>query len=647
MAVVPMQKIGIVGYSEDWQLILSALQMEGAVHIEPINPPQQEIAELEDRLRRIDNAVNFIIEISEHKAKKTTLSPHQVHGILENIDLDTILDKTENLRKNRENLSSTISHSQSRIHTLTPWVNWIYPLELIKDTQFIKIKAGLIPIAKSPIFEEHVKDEELFHLRVIRRSHDGLNIIVYYHKSVSQHIEQILANNEFILWDPKKYIDSPSKEIRKLNAEIERAKRELANIKTEVSKFTPKIVPLWAAGDQLEQTIEQHKALSTASSTASTFTMQGWVPMKNSEKLKRKIEAAFDTVELISIPVLPEDEPPVALKNPFFIESFEVITDLYGRPGKGMVDPTPFIAPFFAIFFALCLTDAGYGLILTLIASVGLYKFRQPGTQKFLRLILYMGLMTILAGIISGSYFGIALPEASEATGLAAIALKLKLFDPLKDIMTFFAISLAFGSIQISIGFLLTMYVHLREDKKLLKKIHDVWVNIAWMATTIGIGLFLMNFVIPEKLPTFGEIGTNMLLVGAIGIVTGHGILGPLAGFSIGQSMGSALAFDGLYGIIGVFSDILSYVRITALGLSTSIVAGVITEMTIKMNGFLLIIGIFILIAGHVFYAVFSSLGSFVHPARLQFVEFFSKFYESEGKFFEPFRRKYKRLNVL
>ena len=272
---------------------------------------------------------------------------------------------------------------------------------------------------------------------------------------------------------------------------------------------------------------------------------------------------------------------------------------------------------------------------------------KQPSTRRFLRLILYVGILTIGAGIITGGYFGIKLPDPAQATGLAALALKLKLFDPLDNIMEFFDLSIALGIIQLSIGFLVAGYVYLKESKKFMGKLHSIVIALSWVAVTFGVGLFVMGYILPDKLGYLEHTGVQILEIGAVSVVLGHLILGPLAGKGIGESIGNAFGFDGLYGIIGVFSDLLSFVRLTALGLSTAIVAGVITQMGTQMRGFMLVLGILILLGGHIFYCLFSSLGAFVHPTRLQFVEFFSKFYESGGKPFEPFRRKYKRIEVI
>ena len=647
MATVPMTKIGIIGYGSDGKKIVEFLQKESVVELVPLEEPEGSSIELEQTIRRLDNCASFLISFCKNPPKKPILSPEKARSLIAEQNVDEMLSTIENLRSKYEKLKSEIAKNRGYIQILEPWRNLDSPLSSMKDTANVKIRMGTIPPQFVEIFEHEVIEQKLLFWREISRGHDGMHIVIAYHNTISQWLDELLAKVEFTHWEPKLFSDTPQREIAALKDKISSAKAELQKITAQAEDLSDKIPVLWATADHYEQLLEQYTARASSMKTERTFAMQGWIPQKLFPRLKKRLETTFDAIEVMKLPVLPEDEPPVALKNPFFVEAFEIITDLYGRPKKGMVDPTPYVAPFFAIYFALCLTDAGYGLLITIIGALGLFLMKQPAAQKFFRMILYVGILTIGAGIITGGYFGIAMPEPSQATGLAKFALSLKLFDPLRDIMTFFAISIALGIIQLSVGFLLSGYVQLQASKSFLQKLHAVFISLSWTATTVGVGFFVMYYVIPEKLASLGPLGVTILKFGAAGIVIGHLIIGKLAGKSLGESIGNAFGFDGLYGIISVFSDLLSFVRITALGLSTGIVAGVITNMTIQMKGALFAAGIIILIGGHIFYCLFSALGAFVHPTRLQFVEFFSKFYESGGKAFEPFRRKYRRIEVI
>jgi len=647
MATIPMTKVGIIGYSNDSELVLKALQKEGAVHLVPLSEPREESFEIANTLREIDDSTDFLTQFMKEKPKRQILSPQEVSTLLDDFNIVPILDRITYLKTSVEELNTKLSRAKAYLTMLQPWESLDMPLAFIRDTRHTKIRMGVVPAHTFDIFEKEVIEQPLLHWREVKRCREGLYIVILYHKDIAEWLDTFLAKVEFTHWEPKQFNDIPANEIDRLNNEIDSIQHKLDDISKKGEELSKHIVKLWATADHYEQILEQYKALSESTQTQRTFSIQGWIPKKLLSRLKKRMETAFDAIEVMELPTLPEDEPPVALRNPFFIEAFEIITDLYGRPVKGMVDPTPFVAPFFALYFALCLTDAGYGVLMTVIAAAGLIIMKKPSAQKFFRLILFVGILTIFAGIITGGYFGLKLPEQGTATGLAALALKFKLFDPLRDIMTFFVISIAFGIVQLSIGFIVSGYVNFRKVKKSIQKFHSIFVALARVAATIGIGFFVMGYILPEKLGALGQMGTNMLWFGAIAIIVGHGIIGPIAGYKIGACIGNALAFEGLYGLIGVFSDLLSFVRLTALGLSTGIVAGVITNQTLKMKGAFFIAGLIILVCGHIFYCLFSALGAFVHPTRLQFVEFFSKFYESGGKPFEPFRQKYRRIEVI
>ncbi len=561
MAVVPMAKIGIVGHRSDCDAIVKLLQQEGVVQIIPLNEREETEQEMEHTLRRIERVSNSLISIIKEKQEKPSFPAHKIAEITSHVDIDVLLDEAEALIEKYDEYISEIQRNRAQIHTLEPWKELKTPLSQIHDTIHCKVCLGIVPAHFAQVFLDEIIEQKLLFWREVWRGHGGLYIIIVYHKAISDWMESLLRRVEFTHWETKGFANSPGEEIEKLAMNISNAEIELAEIQSKIEEFCKQnIFKFWAFADNLEQLLEQRKIVATALHTKHAFVMQGWIAQNNYQRLKKRMETVFDTVEVIHLPVLPEEEPPVVLQNPLIIEAFEVLTDLYGPPRKGMVDPTPFVGPFFATYFGLCTSDAGYGLILTLISAVGLRIFHGDGTKKFLRLILYSGILSIVAGIITGSYWGIPLPaDFASASLLGKIALSLKLFDPLRDIMVFFALAITFSFIQLSLAWILKGYVWFNESQKSMQRLQSVLLTVAWVCTTVGLGLFLIYNVLPQTFAAFQKVGVNMIAAGAIGIVFGHAIIGPIAGRSIGASLGSALAFDGLYGIIGVFADMLSF----------------------------------------------------------------------------------------
>ncbi len=390
--------------------------------------------------------------------------------------------------------------------------------------------------------------------------------------------------------------------------------------------------------------------MSLADSTSRVFYMTGWLKKKDLPDVSERLTGKFPLTEIREIQPLEGEEPPVALSNPSWMEPFEILTNMYGRPRMGMVDPTPWTGPFFALFFAFCMTDAGYGLILALLGGLALaIKGRElpKATNNFLKLILYVGVLTIFAGIIAGSYFGFNPSSVENPGGLVSLMLKLKLFDPLDDALLFFSISVIFGMIQLAIGFGISAYVKIQEAKNGMLKAKEFVLGLSWILISLGLGIFIIYNLKPELVESINPIAIKAILGGMAGIVVGSLVLGIAGGEGIGGAIGGAIGFDGLYGITGLFGDILSYARILALGISTGVIAGVINSLGGMLAGGSIILGIvaaIFLAAGHIGYTALSALSAFIHPLRLQYVEYFGKFYEAGGNDFKPLEKNYENI---
>jgi V/A-type H+-transporting ATPase subunit I len=310
-----------------------------------------------------------------------------------------------------------------------------------------------------------------------------------------------------------------------------------------------------------------------------------------------------------------------------------MVIDLYGRPKYTELDPTPILAPFFAIFFGLCLTDAGYGLTLVAMALFFLKKFRLGrGTRKLFQLLLWSGLATIAAGVITGGYFGIDWSKLDPQSPLVRAVLAVKLFDPIADAMTFFKVAIICGVAHIFAGLILKMIIGIREGQT----VRSLLMHGPWLLADVGLGITMLNFLSPVA-ESLAQWGGYLLGAGLVGIFLFSGIGSKNAIAWVGKGLG------GLYGVISIFSDILSYSRLVALGLATAVIAGVIDIlglMLVKIPYIGILLAIVLFLVAHLAYMLISCLGAFVHTARLNFVEFFSKFYEGGGEPFTPLRKK-------
>jgi V/A-type H+-transporting ATPase subunit I len=296
------------------------------------------------------------------------------------------------------------------------------------------------------------------------------------------------------------------------------------------------------------------------------------------------------------------------LENPQIGKPFEIITKLYGLPQRGTLDPTLYLAPFFFLFVGLTVSEAGYGLLVALLSFLYL-KFAKPkgGLRQFLTLMGILGVATVILGTLVGGWFGFPIRQ-------------LMILDPLEDPVSFLILSLALGFIQVWFGTLINMISGIKSKDYL----QAIFVQGGWLVLLPSLVLYALL-----KQSFWGILA----LVGAAGIVLfASPSRNPLARF-----------FGGLYSLYDIsryLADVLSYSRLLALGLATSVIAMVVntlcqTALEIPWVGWLFAALIFV--GGHLFNLGISFLGGFVHSMRLQFVEFFSKFFKSGGKPFKPF----------
>ncbi|MEI6631345.1 MAG: V-type ATPase 116kDa subunit family protein, partial [bacterium] len=360
----------------------------------------------------------------------------------------------------------------------------------------------------------------------------------------------------------------------------------------------------------------------------------------------------------ISEPGLGE-EPPVELENNRLIEPFEFITKIYGFPKYSEIDPTPYLAPFFFLYFGLCVSDVGYGFILALTSWLVLKKFKMgPQGMRFFRLFLFCGISTIMVGAVTGSWFG-NLPDLLAENSAAFLPFKhfkdsLILLDPMKEPTKLLGIALSLGIIQVWFGNIVAVIGNIK-NRRYLDIFLDQLPMLTFLFGLTGMALVFLKLLGPERVAVFRYTG----LVAAIALVLTQG--------RAEKGWGSKL-FYGMYNLYsalsGYLSDILSYSRLWALGLVTGVMANTINLISVQFSQIflsvipfvskvaflrvifssLILAGIFVV--GHLVSFLMNLLGAFVHPLRLQFVEFFSKFFKSGGHAFRPFKVETKYINI-
>jgi len=388
----------------------------------------------------------------------------------------------------------------------------------------------------------------------------------------------------------------------------------------------------------------QHKMLKTQN----LFAFEAWMPTKEFEKFSKWIRNAFvGEIEIEQIQAEEDEVIPVLVHNKKGIASFEPVTEMFGTPNNQDIDPTAAVAPFFFVFFGLCLSDVGYGAILTIVALWFLLfgKFPSKAKEGILLLVL-CGIGAVLGGIMLGGYFGITAEQAPQfllnsdflAGVEGAMPFRGQLIDPMAGSgpIIFLGLAMGLGMLQLLTGLALDFVKRLKN-----KEYVDAFCDpLSWLFFL----LMLVCFALAESLGLDKELFKKLALAGAILLIITQGrsqknwLLKPIFGVL------------GLYNVTGYVSDILSYSRLMALGLATGVIgfamnltAGILGGMMpVKALGF--VVAILVLICGHGLNFALSLLSAFVHSGRLQFIEFFGKFFEGNGRKFKPFVREKKYL---
>lgn len=423
----------------------------------------------------------------------------------------------------------------------------------------------------------------------------------------------------------------PKEEIKIINGEIKRHEQDIRGFKKELANMSLGIQELKIYHDLL--IIERTKLYIKNGSLDKGFLnyVLFWGQEKEGKVLEKRIKKLSTEIVMIETKPGKDEIAPVLLENSGAVRPFEFVTEIFGLPKNDEIDPTPYLAAFFILFFGICITDAGYGLIMALMTGALLLFFKDIfGKNKLIKLLFYGGISTFIVGVLFGSYFG----AAPATLGLGFLG-KLKVIDPIEDTLLFMGIAFFLGYLQLIFAQIVRIISGKRNKNK-----KAVLGGIAWGVLFLFGGVLLLSV----KVPVLKTIGLAGVVVSGIGVLLAESAgvkiyLKPLVG---GVKM--------LQGLINTMSDILSYSRLMALGLATAVIALIVNQMASLFSGMIpyvgWLVGVLILIGGHLFNLTINALSGFIHSGRLQFVEFFPKFLEGGGKRLQPARSELKYISV-
>jgi len=635
MAISEVQKVHMLAHSGLKRNVLSSLQEEGILQIERIDyedlglsAPSAEIAHLEHELHRLTNALDYLSQWREKGFAKTLLPqkpqiPRKQREEVLKVDYTSLLDKIENLEKEKNDTLSHIRFIEKEEELLLPLEGLDLPIKLVSSTESTEVIIGSMPL--SSLKELRSREEEALWMHILSQGKRNVYLLLLYLKSEKEHFEQLLKLlnfNPLYFTEPMLRRVEVQDKVKDLMTKLEGEKalneKKLESLEKEGKALASNREQLMQIYDVLFNEREKWLFSQRLGETEQAFYLEGWMQTEDIPKFEAKLRPYSELIQCYFRPPLQDEDPPIILKNPKVGKPFEMITKLYGLPRSGTLDPTLPLAPFFFLFVGLTVSEAGYGLLVALLSFLYL-RIAKPkgGFRQFLTLLTILGVATVILGTLVGGWFGFPIR-------------KLMVLDPLQNPVSFLILSLALGFIQVWFGTLLNMISGIKNKNYL----QAIFVQGGW--------LLLLPSLVVYALTKQSVLGI-LALVGAAGIVF----------FSSPSRNPLARFFGGLYSLYNIsryLADVLSYSRLLALGLATSVIAMVVntlcqTALSIPWLGWLFAALIFV--GGHLFNLGISFLGGFVHSMRLQFVEFFSKFFQSGGKPFKPFELESKYVEFI
>ena len=663
-----MKKLIGVGNRGDRKQLLKSLTKLGCVEVTECNYDALERSQINDseydeitlKLARLDFAKEFIKEkkvvINSLIKKKVFDIKLEKPNLLEQkpeIDYEDfcnckdweyqVFDKISAL----EQMKSELVENKSK---LSKAKNLLAQVSVYKDlnckfTDFCGTKhseaiLGQIPKSKA---EQAKEIENSFPDSVIEIFGDGQVVAsaVLCLRESSEEILSKLADLEFVQ-NNLNINEIPRVKISDLEIEIKQLEFEINHIAEVVAKdyitneFDSKCKLLQDFYNVEMQKLQTQKLMVE---TKSSFMFESWYPVSCEETIVKSLEDSPLALYFYTREPLEEEVPPTYTMNNGLVTSYESVTNMFSVPNYKEIDPNPFVTFFFILFFGVMISDAGYGLLMALGAGIMLaIKKPRKHEMSLVKIIFAGGISTIFWGILFGGYFGIDADVINGWFGLPAGTKSWYWFSPLQTPTMMLALSLGLGIFQMLVGMAINAY-SLFKNKKPFDAIFGVF---SWYVLLLGLGLFAMEGFLFKGNIAMKYTGIAMLAVGLLGLMVAGGL------HKKGVKIVSG-AFGNLYSIINFFSDLLSYTRLFGLGLATGVIAMVFNQIAMVMIQILPIVGylvaIFLLLVGHLFNIAINTLGAYVHNSRLQFVEFFGKFYEGGGRLFVPLGSSMKNYN--
>ncbi|MCM1306207.1 MAG: V-type ATP synthase subunit I [Bacteroides sp.] len=660
-----MKKLVLIGHRKEREKLFEALHRTKNVEIAKTRDIENTVRldnsasseKITSDLARIRFAFDFLKEqrrVAETLAKKTektefpyvytpikvpslsyiaTLSYEQFEEVgSREVELMANVADLEDISSKMKEIAQKKSKLKSEIQTHRLYEELHSPYSEYKDTQKTSVVLGCVPSQRVQELIKYGEENELTDIKLVGEASKVQPFVAVAHSEVADALKAFLQTVDYTAMDCGSDL-TPAGCIRQIEDEISALDFESQDLTTRALVKEMFVADLKVLYDYYTVALSTNRALDGFAVTKESFVLEGWYPAEFEDELKEVLDNVSDAIVYEFRDPERNEVVPTYVKNTAMVEPYQDVTNMYSVPNyRTDIDPNPIMSIFYFLLFGMMIADAAYGLILAIGAFV-LYKIKKPvpGKGRLLLIIAMGGISTLIWGAIFGGWFGLEI----GGTFLE----KIQVLSPLdgNGPLILLGISFALGFIHILVGMLLNAIKLIRRGK-----VMDALCEVGtWYVIFAGIAMTAIGLLFAKGIPAITYTGIAVACLGAFLLVL-SGIRGKKGAKRIVGFFGG---FAKLYDGVNIVSDVLSYARLFGLGLSGSVVALVVNQICSVVLGFFptnivaigYIICVPIFIIGHVFNIAISTLGAYVHNCRLQYIEFYGKFYEGGGHAFMPY----------
>lgn len=633
MAIVEMKRVSLIAPKQDEQALLDTIQRMSCIHVTPVESGEDDgfhpesaperLQRLDERMTRvrwaIDRAGKYDTAKKPFLGAKPVITPEAAQALLDERqpELMKTVECLETLERESGTLRGSLSRIQATKEQLAPWAGLGIPVEEIKSTRNTAAFLGTAKTAALQPLIDGAEASPLWDIETVSTALDQSYFYAVAHRDAAEELAEKLKDAGYAPVALAVEQGTVQARLNALDEENQAIEARQKAITEETAAFGKDVAELKTLYDCLASLREQSDASQALLNSKSTFFLKGWIPAPMMEKAEKRIHKASPAACLAFDDPAEGEEPPVLLHNNPVATPFESIVSGFSLPSYTGFDPTAIMTPFFINFMGMMISDAGYGLMMMILIPILIFACKpNPGTKKLMWILAGGGLFTLIWGALYNTWFGFS-PWPS-------------VFDPVNNALPVMGVCVGIGALHLFTGLGVAAYMNVKRGK-VFSAVAD---QLSWFMLVLGFIILVLPMFMPGMSPALSEAGKWLALAGA-------GIILVTAGREKSKNPIKRLlsGLGALYGATSWISDLLSYMRLFGMGLATGVIGmvfNILVGMVVSAGPVFYILAVPLFVACHLFNAGINILGAYVHSCRLQYIEFFGKFYEDGGKPFAP-----------